>query len=115
MTPAADRREALVATSGQHLDLDDDAIVTNADIASTEVVPGESSSEFSVEVMFTPEGAGKMRRATDDHIGEPLAILIDGRVALAPVIRSAIDTSALITGPYTRTEAERIAAGLVGR
>jgi hypothetical protein len=115
MTPAADRREALVATSGQHLDLDDDAIVTNADIASTEVVPGESSSEFSVEVTFTPEGAGKMRRATDDHIGEPLAILIDGRVALAPVIRSAIDTSALITGPYTRTEAERIAAGLVGR
>jgi hypothetical protein len=31
------------------------------------------------------------------------------------MIRSAIDTSAVITGHYSQTEAERIAAGLVGR
>jgi hypothetical protein len=114
-TPSSDRREAVVAASNRRIYLDEQAVVTNADIARTEVVPGDSSSEFSVEVTFTPEGADKMRRATADHIGEPLAILIDGRVALAPVIRSAIDTSAEITGHYSQIEAERIAAGLVGR
>lgn len=114
-TPSANRHEAVVAASGRRIYLDEQAVVTNADISSTDVVPGDSASEFSVEVTFTSEGADKMRRVTADHIGEPLAILIDGRVALAPVIRSAIDTSAMITGHYTQTEAERIAAGLVGR
>jgi preprotein translocase subunit SecD len=114
-TPSSDRHEAVVAASSRRIYLDEQAIVTNADIASAVVVPGDSSSEFSVEVTFTPEAADKMRRATEDHIGEPLAILIDGRVALAPVIRSAIDTSAVITGHYSQTEAERIAAGLVVR
>jgi preprotein translocase subunit SecD len=114
-TPSSDQREAVVSASSRRIYLNEQAIVTNADIASAVVVPGNSSSEFSVEVTFTPEGAGKMRRATEDHIGEPLAILIDGRVALAPMIRSAIDTSAVITGHYSQIEAERIAAGLVGR
>jgi hypothetical protein len=114
-TPAANRLAAVIAASGQHIYLEGDAIVTNADIARADVVPGGSAAEFSIEVTFTPEGADKIRRATEDHIGEPLAILIDGRVAIAPVIRGTIDTSALLTGHYARTEAERIAAGLVRR
>jgi hypothetical protein len=114
-TPSSDRREAVVAASSRRIYLDEQAIVTNADIARADVVSGGSAAEFNIEVTFTSEGADKMRRATEDHIGEPLAILIDGRVALAPVIRSAIDTSAVITGHYSQTEAERIAAGLVRR
>ena len=39
------------------------------------------------EFTFTPEGAEKMRRMTQEHIGEHLELLIDGKVVMAPLIR----------------------------
>ena len=48
--------------------------------------------------------------AESDH--GSAAILIDGEVVMAPVIRSAISNSALITGTFTRADAERIADGI---
>jgi preprotein translocase subunit SecD len=39
-----------------------------------------------------------MARASGSHVGRPLAILIVGEVVMAPVIRSAIGASALISG-----------------
>jgi preprotein translocase subunit SecD len=56
-----------------------------------------------------------MRQATANHIGRPLAILIDGEVITAPVVRGPISTSALISGDYTRAEADRIVNGIVIR
>jgi len=53
-----------------------------------------------------------MQAATAGHIGRPVAILIDGRVVLAPTLRAIIADSAVITGSYTREEAERLAEGL---
>ena len=55
-----------------------------------------------------------MTTATQGHIGQPLAILLDGDVALAPVVRAPI-TTAVMSGGFTRAEAERIASGLLGR
>jgi preprotein translocase subunit SecD len=69
----------------------------------------------SVSVTFNTDGAAKMFRASQSHIGQPLAILVDGEVVIAPVVRSPITTSAIITGNYTRAEAERIVAGILGR
>ena len=56
-----------------------------------------------------------MRQATAEHIGRPVAILIDGTVVMAPIVRSPIGDSAVISGQFTREEAERIAAGIDGR
>jgi preprotein translocase subunit SecD len=53
-----------------------------------------------------------MREATADHNGRPLAILIDGTVVAAPVVRGPISTSAVITGRYSDAEAERIVEGI---
>jgi len=63
-------------------------------------------------VEFLPAGAERMRQATAIHLGHPVAILIDGEVVIAPIVRSAISDSAAITGDYTRAEAERIASGV---
>jgi hypothetical protein len=64
---------------------------------------------------FLPSGAQRIRQATAAHIGRPVAILIDGRVVMAPVVRSPIRDSAMITGRFTQAEAERIADGIAGR
>jgi len=53
-----------------------------------------------------------MRRATATHIGKPMAVLIDGDVVAAPIVKSPFGQSAVISGDYTRSEAERIARGI---
>jgi preprotein translocase subunit SecD len=79
------------------------------------VIPGDAASTFSVTVTSNADAAAKMLRATQSHMGRPLAILIDGEVMIAPVVRSPITMSAIISGSFTRAEAERIAAGILGR
>lgn len=91
------------------------AVVSNSDIAQAEVVPGNGVSMFNVLITFTPDGAVRMLRATQGHLGRPVAILLDGDVVMAPVVKSPISASAMITGNYTRAEAERIVNGIVGR
>ena len=90
-------------------------IVRNKDIARAEVVPGGNDSTFNISLTFTPDGARKMRQATERNIGKQLELLIDGRVVMSPVIRAAISGEAMITGTYTRAEADRIVSGIVGR
>jgi preprotein translocase subunit SecD len=68
-----------------------------------------------VLVQFNASGAEKMRVATGKHIGKPVAILIDSQVIMAPVLRSPIDTSAEITGNFTKADAERIVKGIIGK
>ena len=84
----------------------------NGGISQSRVVPGNGPAQFWVAVEFSPAGAEKIRRATADHVGRPLAILIDGVVMLAPVLRSPISASAVISGDFTQAEAQRIATGI---
>ena len=114
--PAPGLREAVMALSGDRIYIHEDAVVlTNSDIVQANVVPGSTPSTFSITVTFTRDGSSRMYRATQEHIGRPIAILIDGQVVAAPVVRSAISASAVISGNFTRAEADRIVAGIIGR
>jgi hypothetical protein len=110
--PSADLLEAPGA-AGAVIYLHREVVVTNDDIARARVVAGDGPSSFAIAVEFTPEGAEKMRHATAAHVGRPVAILIDGNVVMAPVVRSPIGASAVITGNYSQAEAERIVNGLM--
>ena len=110
--PGLDLREARVDGSDRVVYLHEEIIVTNEDIAQSRVVRGDGPSSYGVGVQFSAAGAEKMRHATAGHIGRPLAILIDGEVVTAPVLRSPISRSAVISGDYTKAEAERIVDGI---
>jgi preprotein translocase subunit SecD len=110
--PAPGLRAAKVAYSGSTIYLHDEPIVTNSDIAAAQVVPGNGPSQYRVSVEFTASGAEKMRATTANHVGKPVAILLDGQVVMAPVVRAPIGASALITGNFTRERAEGIANGI---
>ena len=110
--PGPGLREAKVSESEQVIYLGDEIVVSNGDIDRAEVLPSRDGLAFVVGVHFTPEGARKMRAASQSHIGKPIAILIDGDVVMAPVLRSAIGDSAEINGNYSREQAERIVNGL---
>jgi SecD-like export protein len=112
---AAMRFEARLAESNQ-------TILTNADIQTAKMVAlhdrstrdgGQTKSTFGIELVFTPEGAAKMLRATREHVGEHLQLRIDDEVVMAPLIRTSISSSAMLTGNYTNAEAQRIIEGLL--
>jgi len=109
-TPAAGLTEAKV--DGKVIYLHAESVVSNEDIARTEVIPGNGPLVFHVGINLTSEGARKMRLATENHLGKPIAILFDGEIVAAPVVRGVIGDAAMISGNFTREDAERIAMGL---
>lgn len=108
-------REAPVGSDPRIVYLHDDLVVSNDHVAAAHVRATRDADRFGVEIVFTPEGASRMFQATSVHIGRPVALLVDGLVVMAPTVRSAIGDRALLTGDYTRAEAERVAAGLLLR
>jgi len=102
---------AQVPDSGRVIYLHPEIVVSNDDIAQS-WVSQDGSDRFNVAIQLLPSGADRMRQATAMHVGRPVAILIDGRVVMAPVVRSPISDSAVITGNFTRAEAERITDGM---
>ena len=102
---------AQVADSGRVIYLHPEIVVSNDDIAQSWVLQ-DDPTRFGVSVQFLPSGTERIRQATASHVGRPVAILIDGAVVIAPVVRSPIGDSAVISGNFTRAEAERIAEGI---
>jgi preprotein translocase subunit SecD len=99
------------ADSGRVIYLHPEIVVDNDDIAQSWVLQ-DGADRFGVSVQFLPAGAERMRQATATHVGRPMAMLIDGAVVMAPVVRSPISDSAVISGNFTQAEAERIADGM---
>ncbi len=63
-----------------------------------------------VHLAFNPEGALKFAKATGQHLGEQLAIVLDNKVHSAPTIQSKITGGlAQITGRFTLDEAKNLA------
>jgi bla regulator protein blaR1 len=111
--PAAGLREVLLEGSDRRVYLRPDAVVTGADVTSARVT--DAGGQYAISVTFSEAASNRLAEATKTHVGRPLAILLDGRLISAPTLRSMIRGSAVITGDFTRAEAERIAAGLAPR
>ncbi|MBM3778554.1 MAG: hypothetical protein FJW23_09990 [Acidimicrobiia bacterium] len=112
--PAAGLTAAVATDSGRTVYLHSDVVVSNGDIASARLEPGDGDGQFGVDIALTATGAEQIRAASAGHVGRPMAVLIDGQVVAAPVVRSPIGEAAIITGAYSREQAERIVSGIVG-
>jgi preprotein translocase subunit SecD len=112
-TKAADGLiEATVA--GKKIYLHKTAEANNEDVAEARVVEAEGKKP-AIEIVFTKDGAKKMATLTEQHIDKPVAILIDGKVVAAPVVKAKISDRAQITGEFTKEDAEKIVKGLTGK
>ena len=68
---------------------------------------------WTVQLRFDPEGAKKFGQITEANVGHRFAIVLDGVIQSAPVIRSAIyGGDAVITGRFTEEEARGLASVL---
>ena len=74
---------------------------------------GFETQGWTVNLRFDSEGAKQFGDITAAHTGERLAILLDGKVVSAPVLRSAIyGGSAEITGNFTEASARNLSSAL---
>lgn len=109
--PAAGLTETRAPGSSMPIYLHPSPIATGADVTSARVVPA-AASRFSVAVEFNSAASARMSSATREHIGRPVAVVLNGRVVSAPTLRSPIGGSATITGDFTQSEAESLASAL---
>jgi TonB family protein len=86
------------------------AVVTGADVTGARAVDA-GGGRYSVGVAFSAAGSNRLAEFTKIHIGKPVAIVLNGRVISAPIVRSIIRESAVISGSFTKEEADRIVAG----
>ena len=73
----------------------------------------DEMGQRKILLKFNSNGAQDFKRVTQSHVGEQLAIVLDGELYCAPVIRVAIaDGSAEISGSFSDDEAKSIADAL---
>jgi len=83
-------------------------LITSTDVQTARL----SRSQFNnpiVELRFTEDSAEVFGKATEANIGSPLAIVLDGKVVSAPVIRARIGQEGVIDGDFSEAEARELA------
>jgi preprotein translocase subunit SecD len=97
--------------SGDALQVDRTPLLDHTAVRSAEVTDNASTGKPEVTIELSDEGKELFAVVTREHLNQRLAIVLDGHLYAAPVIRSEItDGRAQITGDFTREEAQRLAA-----
>lgn len=90
------RLEKHIAMTGEH-------------IRDARMAFNPESNQPVVTFKLNDQGARIFGNMTRDNIGRALAIVLDGKVLTAPVIRSAIGASGEISGAFSTAEASKLA------
>jgi hypothetical protein len=113
-SPAPGLTEMTVAGFERPVYISENVVLSNADVASARASSGSSGPQ--IEIIFTKTGAARFAAATEGNIMKPIGILVDGTLISAPIVREKISGGeAVISGRFTKAEAERIANGIAPR
>lgn len=101
----------LTGTDGlQTYELEKTVALEGKHIENAQMVLSSATNEPVVNFKLDHNGARRFADMTRDNIGRPLAIVLDGKVITAPVIRSVIGGgSGEISGSFTVKEASELA------
>ncbi|MFM9962448.1 MAG: M56 family metallopeptidase [Planctomycetaceae bacterium] len=72
----------------------------------------DAAPRFDIHLTLDAEGGALMRRLTAAHLTQKMAILVDGKIVAAPVLRSEIGESCVITGDFSKASAEKLATAI---
>jgi len=88
------------------------AQLTSADIARAEArTLGDGGP--AVAIVLTDEGAKKMAELSGSRTNQPIALILDGQVIWAPIVRGSIGKEAVLTGGkggLTQAQIDRLLA-----
>ena len=107
-----DQRDADGNVIGQvYYALEKRPVITGRDLKTARAGLGQFQ-EPVVNFSLTHEGAQIFEDWTAANVGNPLAIVLDGRVQSAPTVESRISDSGIITGQFTQQDVEDLATVL---
>lgn len=88
----------------------DAAILSLSDLSSVKlVVEGE---DHGIELHVQPEAARSLNAVTGDHVGQPIAIFVDGRLQSAPTLLDRMSDVVWLSGAYSDDELTGLARRL---
>jgi len=117
-SPSEGLQEVSIESTAEKLYLYKDIIISNNDIIAARAIPSYTINRFDIEIDFSEEAAQRISRITTENIGKKLAILIDGKVIVAPILRSTISRKAVLAGnapSFTKEEADELARKIVAQ
>ncbi len=91
---------------GLLLDVDAQNEVTGELLAEAYRTMDGQTGSVVVGFEMKPEGAKRFGRMTRDHIGDQIAIVLNGEIETAPRVDSAITRSGIIKGTFTEKDVE---------
>lgn len=83
--------------------------VMTGDVLRNAVATPDQMNQWVINFELTGEGSDQFYEYTRTHIGQPMAIVLDGRVLSAPTINAAIRDNGTISGLFTEDEAQSLA------
>jgi preprotein translocase subunit SecD len=87
------------------------AAITAKTIERAAVIKDPLTGNPEIAISFTKEGKKQFAELTRANVGRRLAIILDGKIQNAPIIRDEISGGkAVITGNFTETEAKELAS-----
>ena len=88
-------------------------VMVSADQISNAVQSFDDNGRPDINITFDSAGARRFGRTTQENVGKPFAIILDGKALSAPVIESPIlGGNAQITGSFTVQSANDLAVSL---
>jgi preprotein translocase subunit SecD len=84
-------------TDGMFLYIDPEPLLTNRDVESTRRTK-DNAGRAAIGMTLTDEAGERFYAYTREHLGEPIAIFLDGQLLAAPTVQSALRNSLTITG-----------------
>jgi preprotein translocase subunit SecD len=105
-----DSTRAAALNDGTNIPLSGTPLVTSADITGASASP--IGSQWGLSVNVTDEAAKRVHDFSAQHIGQALALLVDGKVQGTPTITGAITAKVFPIGEFNRADAERMATAM---
>lgn len=101
--------------SGEQLTLAE-PVMTIERLDRAEVTFDKVNSTWALSITLTDKDSAAFADWTADHIGERLAMVVDGEVVVAPTIQDAITGGVVqITGTYTQDDVTKLLDKITGR
>jgi protein-export membrane protein SecD len=86
-------------------------VMTGKDLQSA-AAQLQTNNQWVIAFQLTSDGSALFGPFTAAHIGQPLAIVLDGTVISAPTINSRLDAGGIIQGNFTQQTANQLALQL---
>lgn len=89
-----------------------DTVLTQDALSTATAQLDDNTLSWHIVFELTPEAGEIFGAHTESHIGEPLAIVLNGVVVTVPHIQAKITTGGIISGNFSESEAKSLAVQL---